>query len=152
MLSINGNMNKIKLVIIGLLIAYSIYTIIAVITSDISGMLEGQINAVEILIMFPIVIVFGSIVWAWLLPKFSSRLRDNSHNPPFPNMRTKLSESPLEWLYMLAFFFIIPSASFELSILVGHGEFYGMGLLGTAYGIGLFGAIYLIRRRKRKIT
>jgi len=142
-------MNKTKLIIVGLLTAYSVYLAITLITSDISGMLEGQFGWKQTLIMFPIVVLFSALIWTWIFPKFSRRLRDPNSKVRFPNMKNKLSESPLEWIYMLALFFIIPSIFLELSTLLGHGEFYGIGFLGIAYGLGLLGSIYLIWKKKR---
>ncbi|MEL7004159.1 MAG: hypothetical protein AAFN93_15675 [Bacteroidota bacterium] len=143
-------MNKTKIVIVGLLIAYSIYMAWSILTSDMTSMLEGGFEWQQILILFPITVLFCVLIWTWGLPKFFRRLRDPNYPVAFPNMKNRLSESPLEWIYMLALFFIIPSISFEFSTLLGHGQFNGFGFIGIAYGLGFLVSIYLIWKKKQK--
>ena len=126
------------------------YTIVTLVKSDVTGMLESRISGNQIFIMFPVIVLLCVIIWTWILRKFSKRIRNPNCKMSFPGLKNSLSESPLEWIFMLALFFIVLSISLELGILLGHGQLYGIGFLGIAYGLGLIGSIVLILQKKRK--
>lgn len=142
-------MNRSKSIILGLILLYCIWVIIALLSSNnVDAFQKDQPGWMPVLILFPIVVIVVGYFWYWAFKLYLKERRHQDIKMEKPSLNNKLSNSPLEWIHLAALFFIIVSSTFIIGILIQSHKIHHLSLLGIAYGLGFFLTIRLSLKNK----